>query len=185
MSDPRKVRDTNRTLYNQLYAELPVTALQDRFRCFYCGQEAGTIDHQPPLAVIGSMVTSGMSFDCVKVPCCHSCNSHLGSFPSITLSERFEELKNRLRAKYRKELRLQGQWTIDEILELGPSLRQMVFGSVRLGIDAEERLLYPGHRLVKPETISREGLMRECERCGLIIEDAEQDTCASCWASLK
>jgi len=174
----------NRVLYNQLYAELPVTTLQDRFRCFYCGQIGGTIDHQPPLSVIGSLLTSGMAFDCVRVPCCHSCNSHLGTFPSITLSERFEELKNRLRTKYRRELRLQGQWTIDEIMELGPTLQQMVLGSVRLGLDAEERLLYQGHRLRNPQSFSRDGWMRECPCCGLIIPDDKQDVCAACGGSL-
>jgi hypothetical protein len=185
MFDPRKVRNMNRSLYGKLYAELPLAFLRDRFRCFYCGQPAGTIDHQPPLDVIASLLTSEMSFECVKVPCCHSCNSHLGSFPSITLSERFEELKNRLRRKYRTELRLQGQWTIDEIMELGDSLRQMVLGSVRLGIDAEERLLYPGHRLVHPEAMSCDGFMRECQTCGLMIEDRQQDVCTECGASLK
>jgi hypothetical protein len=179
MSEHRMVRKLNLKLYSQLYSELPVERLQDRYRCFYCGQEAGTIDHQPPLSVIGSLITSGMSFDCVKVPCCHSCNSHLGALPTITLSERFEALKDRLRQKYRKELRLQGQWTVDEVFELGHSLRSMVLGAVAIGLDAEERLLYPGHRLRNIESMTTDGNMSECRVCGLIFDDAN-DSCPVC-----
>jgi hypothetical protein len=87
-------------------------------------------------------------------------------------------LKDALRKKYWSELRVQGQWTLNEILELGPSLRQMVLGSVRLGIDAEDRILYPGHKLralVKVEY----GLVRECEGCGY-ISDNDEDLCPFC-----
>jgi hypothetical protein len=162
------VRKRNMELFGSLYADMALHDPSDKWKCFYCGQDGGTVDHQPPLSVIEDMVTSGLGFECVKVPACHHCNSLLGQFPSTTLSERFEELKEKLRKKYCKELRIQGQWTIEEILELGPGLRKMVLGSVALGEDAEARILYPGHRLRNQNSFWNDAMMRACPNCGYI-----------------
>lgn len=172
-----EIRKQNMKLYNQLYARVRFHDQRDKWRCFYCGQEAGTIDHQPPLSVIGSMVTSGIIFQCVTIPCCFQCNSILGNAQTTTLSERFELLKERLRTKYRKELRLAGQWTLSEILELGPSLRAMVTRSIRLGEDAESRILYPGHRIIHDDAHWNDGQMQICPNCTFVTDEHDCPMC--------
>jgi len=176
--DYAAIRKANMALYHGLYANLAVVNPSDRWKCFYCGQEGGTVDHQPPISTIGSMVTGGMAFECVLVPSCSHCNQLLGNLPTITLSERFEELKNRLRTKYHKELQIQGQWTMEEILELGHSLRGMILGSVQLGQLAEERILYPGHRIKPDPERWQDGLMHECVECGAVLHGP---VCPSCY----
>jgi len=173
-----RIREMNRAIYDQAYKRLPLVEQQDKWKCFYCGQPAGTIDHQPPLSVIGDFLTSSWGFECVQVPSCMSCNAILSNFASTTLSERFMELKQRLRKRYKDELDLSDKWTIEEILELGPTLQRMVLGGIALGADAHERLTYPGHSIETTIDLWHDGGVKRCPECGVLYEEQGCPVCA-------
>ena len=163
-------RDINKELYQQLYKEWSLVDQSDRFKCYYCGEPASTKDHQPPISVIDRFITSDFGFECVMVPCCTHCNSMLGAYASTTLADRFYELKNRLRDKYKKFFRLAGVWEIEELMELGDSLRSMILASIDIGIEAEKRLFYQGHKINHSvETWCTAGF-NECDKCGVFYK---------------
>lgn len=79
-------RATHRA-YNGSYKPHP--RCTDRFRCFYCGVRADTIDHVPPL----SRISDNPDQERVKVPSCGECNKKLGSSLQANLLERMQHLR--------------------------------------------------------------------------------------------
>lgn len=75
------------------------------FVCFYCGEPASTMDHQPPISRVYDYRAMGLQYECyVKVPCCEQCNSLLGATLTLDLIERQAVLKRRLEDKYHRVL---------------------------------------------------------------------------------
>jgi len=99
----------------------------DYFLCFYCGANAATEDHQPPLSRVDDFVSLyGDSSHLFKlVPCCTECNALLGANLHRDLEERHNWLKMRLRKKYKRQLAA-GDWGVSEMKELGRNLRSDV-----------------------------------------------------------
>jgi hypothetical protein len=134
-------------VYGHLYKPVELADNYDRHYCFYCGEPASTVDHQPPLSLIEEFLDSNLGFECCTVPCCFECNDILSNYPSETLAERFQEHTERFRRRYRKRLRQSGQWDESELAELGFALAQMITAGQSASAITEQRLIYPGHRL--------------------------------------
>lgn len=108
--------------------------------CFYCGLPADTQDHVIPQSKLGDLEALGIktmwSQRTWDVPACLECNSALGDRLFRNINERKRWVKNWLRRRYAKYLKMP-QWTEDELRELGYSLRQ----NVQDHIDAKQTLL--------------------------------------------
>ena len=163
--------------YGQLYKKLDFASPKERWSCFYCNEPMAGYDHQPPITQIGYMLLCGDPFEAYLVPCCSECNSLLSDTVTLTLADRMRELKDRLRKKYRSQMRIAGQWTYDEIKELGHSLRGMVLASAKEGRVAEYRILYPGHGIKEEVEMVDPSAIYVCESCGFVDKNA---TCPAC-----
>jgi hypothetical protein len=161
--------------YNALYSDLELVDPSDKWFCFYCGQEAGTKDHQPPITKIDTLITKGKPFEAVLIPACLECNSILSDLTTLTVCERTELVKNKLRNKYKKQLRSYALWTEEDIKELGPGLKPMVIASIKLAEETIERINYPGHSLRPTEKYWKYG--NECPECGAIYYSEECKEC--------
>ena len=95
--------------------------------CVYCGDIADTKDHIPSISwayALGydNMVKEGAEF--IKVSCCKTCNSVIGDRNLPTLSARkafISEYWKKKGEKYKIPT-----WTIDELNELGKTLKSSV-----------------------------------------------------------
>ena len=168
--------DKNRKLsqrkYDSLYENLILLNDSDEQKCFYCGLDATTIDHQPPISVIGSFIDNNEIFEALKIPCCLECNSLLHSTPTKTLYERLDLLKTKLRNKYKEEVKMCGVWDEEEIEDMGFSLKNMVKASIEIGIEAENRILYRGHKIKEIiETWHDSDCIKFCEYCEIYYDD--------------
>ncbi len=93
----------------------------DRNRCAYCGVQADTIDHVPPIEIAYCYGPSNFtSFE--YWPACKQCNCVLGAKDLRTLAARKKEIARYLRRKYWKLLKMP-YWTDEEIDDLGYNLR--------------------------------------------------------------
>ena len=100
--------------------------------CYYCGLPASAEDHVIPKIVLKSYQAVGMGMlDAIRgkrvllVPACRECNSLLGASVQRTLTERKQELKARLKKKYKKLLKMP-TWKETELKELSYTLRKTV-----------------------------------------------------------
>lgn len=83
--------------------------------CTYCGEPSDTMDHIPPLCFADSRSDIGQSF--IVVPSCSECNTHLGGRLFLTITHRRKSVREYLRRKYAKALRMP-EWDDDELAEL-------------------------------------------------------------------
>lgn len=81
--------------------------------CLYCGMVATTEDHFPPISY---------SLRGFLLPACSECNTFAGTSYPTNLAKRIEYVKERLKKKYRKILRMP-VWTQDELNEMGYGLK--------------------------------------------------------------
>lgn len=93
------------------------------WQCFYCGDDAQTLDHVPPLSWVETYSpetwrSHGVPFVLLHV--CHDCNSRLSNKPLFTAYERTQALEAKLSALYDRKASL---WSDYEIAEMGPSFR--------------------------------------------------------------
>ena len=90
--------------------------------CFYCGEDADTQDHVPPLSMVYALGPSEFS-ELLLVRACADCNRRLGSRPYLTPKDRRSFIADRLRFFLSKAAEA---WSEDEKDELGPTLRSFV-----------------------------------------------------------
>lgn len=104
--------------------------------CRYCGACAESIDHAYPISLLaieaeiyGWKSVWDMPFDLRRhvkvVPCCSECNNHLGNKRIFGIKNRKKSVNKYLKKKYKKYLQ-KIEWSDDELLELGCSLRTHV-----------------------------------------------------------
>lgn len=77
--------------------------------CTYCGVESDTFDHIPPISMIDMEASAGVDvakYNMRKVPACLECNLALGDLRLMSVSERRAHVKQKLRKKYAKFLRM-------------------------------------------------------------------------------
>lgn len=106
--------------------------------CYYCGEPAGSVDHVVPqsmlqtLRVLGDDAVSAILARHgrrMTVPCCRECNSVLSNKYFDTLEKRRTHLKQRMRQRYRKILRMP-DWSDRELSQLGDRLQEAVIGAL-------------------------------------------------------
>lgn len=93
--------------------------------CGYCGDNADTIDHVPPLASLDAFEASGQRPECIAIPACRDCNTRLGKIPAPTLPRRRKILLTKLQRKYKSILR-KVVWDEEELQELGNNLKSYI-----------------------------------------------------------
>ena len=109
--------------------------------CTYCGQVSDTLDHIPPLVMVGAMASTGANLDApfIKVPACHECNSILGAVNRMRIRDRRAHVKDALRKKYKKFLRIPN-WDEDELEEVDPAFAREIRASVNFAKHVRARL---------------------------------------------
>lgn len=133
------------------YGHLYTVFRQDRygvefFKCFYCGDPADQIDHQPPITRVSDYRSLGLVHELyISVPCCAECNQLLNDELTADLLEREVVLKDRLAKKYRRVLRSR-TWTPEDIqdAEIVGNLKKFVRGHARRKRRIEDRVDYAG-----------------------------------------
>lgn len=121
-------------------------------RCFYCGENADTIDHVVPRSVLRTLALIGearITAELVhrnrvmEVDCCRDCNSRLSATYSANLEERRDLLKKRLRQKYRNLLEMP-DWEDRELASMGRGLLEYVLVRGQKRDKIRRRLAYFG-----------------------------------------
>ena len=84
-------------------------------RCIYCGEDANSDEHWPPLA---ASVSAGGGF---ILPACIECNCIAGAAYPTSFARRALFVKRRLRSKYHRFLS-HIEWSEEELSELSPKL---------------------------------------------------------------
>lgn len=112
--------------------------------CIYCGFPANSIDHVPPRHM--RLQLSACALIAIherEVPACRECNSVLGARPLLTILERRNYIKQALRRRYAKYLRIPN-WTEEKLAELGEELRGMIKRNMAVRDDTRKRLQWKG-----------------------------------------
>ena len=74
-----------------------------------------------------------------KVPACRECNSTLSGARILTIKERREAIKEKIRKKYRKFLSMP-QWDDEELEEVSPEMRKYIMASLAIANHTRARL---------------------------------------------
>lgn len=104
--------------------------------CFYCGMYGNHRDHVNPKTFSGKDWFDKIEY----VFACKECNCTLGS-TLAEIPERIELLINRYKSKYHLMMPVV-EWSLDEIEELGLSLRRRIKKKLVQRRKAEERVIY-------------------------------------------
>ena len=99
----------------------------DRYECVYCGELADTLEHCPPLILVGPELDDEFKESLILVPACHECNTALGDRYLLTLEHRAEWLVSFYKRKYKRFNRAVA-WDEDEMDELTGNLKNFVRG---------------------------------------------------------
>lgn len=111
--------------------------------CAYCGEMSESMDHIPPLSSCLSLADDYIPHDpshFVKVPSCTECNSHLGASLHLTITERRKSVREFLKRKYAKLLRMP-LWDEDELAELSPEFAKHIRACSQQSERAKRRVL--------------------------------------------
>ncbi len=114
---------------------------KNKSKCFYCGDDANCRDHVVPTYARSVNIRSYSSQE--TVPCCGDCNGMLGKWEDDTFRDRILRLMKKHRKKY--DLRSDDEppkWSLEELDELGPSLRTRIMSKIRSRLVEEARLIY-------------------------------------------
>lgn len=91
--------------------------------CAYCGENAATIDHIPPQSMrVALRETGNYTGFWGSVYSCLWCNSTLQDNRLLTITERSNYIKARLRVKFKRLLK-SPEWEKASLVELGDTLR--------------------------------------------------------------
>lgn len=114
--------------------------------CTYCGEPADTMDHLIPVSYQTSERNlSGSARHRSSlgptVPACMECNGVLGNRMFDTLADRAKYVEKSYRRRYKKLL-ASPKWTVDELLEVGPSLRASIMQDAGKRLQVEEQIAH-------------------------------------------
>lgn len=130
---------------NDDFNELPCRESKELYirPCVYCGMPADTVDHVPPRHMRVQIQALGLvGIQEREVPACRECNSALGARPLLTVTERRDYMKDFIRRRYKSVLRMK-DFTEEELLELGESLRGMIRRNLSMRQIIQQRLRWP------------------------------------------
>ncbi len=116
-----------------------IVLVWDIDNCYYCGLPATEEDHVIPISSLRNMPLSLMKE--IVVPSCPECNRVLSNYFSITLTERKNELRTRLRKRYKKLL-ASPDWSNEDLRGLDGSLRRHIIALQTKKKQVVERLEY-------------------------------------------
>jgi hypothetical protein len=119
--------------YKRLYID------GDKYQCVYCGELADTMEHCPPVSLVGPDIEERYKDRLILVPACHECNSALGDRYLLTLENRADFLVSFYKKKYKKFDRVVA-WDLEELEELDGGLQQYVRGCQNEYLRLRERL---------------------------------------------
>lgn len=114
----------------------------DSHACYYCGLPANTVDHTIPISMVQQLSNIWKFSHKIWVPACQECNTLLGERPIFGLIKRRTYIKKQLRIRYRSFLKMP-YWSLDELEQLGPILRQEVECAMNNKVIARKRLAWP------------------------------------------
>ena len=134
--------------------------------CVYCGAAAESIDHVYPVSEAARLSRDvDLSRPSVRrelgqglnlVPACSECNSIAGSEPFTSIRAKRAFIQKRLRERHKDDL-VGPVWSLDEINDLGPTLRQHVLLGLRRRCRLADRISYPRRGCsVAPEVLTAE-----------------------------
>lgn len=141
-------RKQNHKKFNHLY-KLFCPNNDLRYVCLYCGLPAPTVDHVPPLSEVEDLRLIYDNIQYTKVPACEECNRLALDEPHISLSERQQFIKSKLKEKYKKYIQFI-DWESDEIQELSYNLRKSVEAHMNLKYLIAYRLAYGNEHNFNP-----------------------------------
>lgn len=102
-NSPNLPNMVKRILRDPDYKEIKIR-YNHRVVCFYCGQVATGVDHQPPISKIEEYesicASQNRTAHLLKVSCCGECNRLLGNSVFSTFKAKLENLRRRLKKKY-------------------------------------------------------------------------------------
>jgi hypothetical protein len=134
--DRRTALRKQREKLDHLYIE---TGLWDE-GCIYCGADATSFDHVPPLIYTEQVIEAGLEvINLCKYPCCHECNSILGKIFLTTLRARRAYIIERIRKKYRHCLAIPA-WDNEELSKVSTSMREDISRHVEFSLFIKNRL---------------------------------------------
>lgn len=111
--------------------------------CIYCGMPADTVDHVPPRHMRAQLQELQLLAVYEReVPACRECNCTLGSRPLLTITERRDYMKDFIRRRYKSVLRMK-DFTEEELLQFGESLRGMLRRNLSMKYIVQQRLRWP------------------------------------------
>jgi hypothetical protein len=118
--------------------------------CTYCGEWGDTRDHVTPVAWNRVRRQNGPAPQKNTVPCCSECNSFLGARPLFTIEDRASYLAEAL-SKYHRKILALPNWSVDELAELGATVRRSVLAGL------EQRKIV-ARRLARLRAVARGGV---------------------------
>lgn len=143
MAKHKKHRQKAVRIYDGLYTLMRHDP-ENPFSCFYCGEPASGVDHQPPISRVSDYQSIQLKREIyLKVPCCEECNNLVGEELTIDLLERERFVKHKLDKKYRK-LADSPYWTEKELAQLKGRLKEHIENHVNRLEWLERRINYSG-----------------------------------------
>lgn len=111
--------------------------------CVYCGATSESMDHIPPLRMcevaVEAETDEGLPF--IKVPACMECNRTLQGRPIIPIVDRRKHVKEYLRRKYAKVLKMP-RWDEDELADVSEFMAQNIRAASNLSDHIKQRLAW-------------------------------------------
>jgi hypothetical protein len=116
---------------------------QVEYSCVYCGLTASTVDHVPPSSVRPTLIHLGLAlrFPFQEVRACAECNSALGARPLWTVGSRRAYIKQWLRNRYARYLRIP-DWTDSELAKLSPDMQTFTLQGLAVRDVTRQRIGY-------------------------------------------
>ena len=114
--------------------------------CAYCGEHSEHEEHLVPYSFIrrhNSANNQQEGWWTWIVPSCSECNYIASNQVFVSPHSKRSYIQERLRAKY-SDAFVEGEWTDEEIEDLGPGLRQFVMVSQARNAIARDRVCYSG-----------------------------------------
>jgi hypothetical protein len=114
--------------------------------CAYCGEHSEHEEHLVPYSFIrrhNSANNQQEGWWTWILPSCSECNYIASNQVFVSVQLKRSYIRERLRAKY-SDAFVEGEWTDEEIDDLGPGLRQFVMASQARNAIARDRVSYSG-----------------------------------------
>lgn len=114
-------------------------ALEDRSRCYYCGEPSACEDHVIPHALLYRQRAARKGYGKDTLPACTDCNALLGARVFDTLADRVAYLADTIRKRDAKHLAYK-QWTESDLQSVSPTLQRIAIAANTEHARAQRRI---------------------------------------------